>query len=394
MTHSYQLGGKVVHGERMRVLSVISSSNQLYSGIGRNLFELADRMSKEIAFEFAIDDATPRNVEIASTFAQAHDIPLHLAPAVRKPFALDTSGDGLQSLVRQPRFDVVECLCWANAATNSEVLSAIDDSKVLVYTPHDQPLWTVPMSEASQAVTSDCHSRMVRRADLVLCDSPAEKAELQLLAPGRFNCAYQPIGCDFEYFQFAKTPRKPQLLFVGDLAEPRKRFDRVLAVFEELLQLEPALRLVVIGSPGRVATAKLPESVRHAVTIEGYVDETSLLRAYQESLGFLLFSEYEAFGIPILESLACGTPVFLTPMETTIGLFQPFAGVHFCPPDEAAVTAQLIYNVITRYALLSVHMKADRPSLCAQFDWRAVADNKWALLRSAWFRKKGLRIPA
>ena len=39
---------------------MLSSTNQLYSGIGRNLFDLASRMGDRIVFEFAIDDQCGR----------------------------------------------------------------------------------------------------------------------------------------------------------------------------------------------------------------------------------------------------------------------------------------------------------------------------------------------
>ena len=91
--------------------------------------------------------------------------------------------------------------------------------------------------------------------------------------------------------------------------EPRKRFDRVLDLFGRLRAVRPGLRLVVIGNRSDQAGGLLPEAHRDAIDLRGYVGEAPLRRAYAESRGLVLLSDFEAFGIPILEALASGTPV-------------------------------------------------------------------------------------
>jgi glycosyltransferase involved in cell wall biosynthesis len=252
--------------------------------------------------------------------------------------------------------------------------------RVLTYTPHDQPTWTVPMSAEQQARTTDVHRRTLRRADLVLCDSTAERDALRRLVPDPLTCAYLPLGCDFDLFRPGPDLRREQLLFVGDLAEPRKRFDRVLAAFGPLVRERPTLRLVVIGNRSEAARDRVPLDLRHAVTLRGHVSEEELRRAYAESLGLILLSDFEAFGIPILEALASGTPVFLSEQAELRSLFGPYAGVHFCPVEDPSQTLAIIRSVLTRGSHAVVEASRDHPRLRAAFDWDALAARKWERL--------------
>ncbi len=382
----------VAAGPRMRVLSVLSSCNQMYSGIGRAVFELTARLKERVDFEFAIDDQYPKNLDLVLGFGAKHKIPVHVGPALSSPRSLDTFSATLPTLLRVGRYDLVEALCWANSATNGVVLREIGD-RALVYTGHFQPLWTVPMSDEVSSHTDDIHHKMAQRADAVLCVSPWERRVVQSQAPGRNNCHYVANGCNMADYRPKGEVRKPQLLFVGDLAEPRKRFDRILAIFPRLLARWPELKLVVIGNGSDTALARIPEALRPACELRGYVSEPELRRAYAESRGVFLLSEFEAFGIPILEGLVSGTPVFLTDLEVTRSLFAPFGGAKFCPGDDPKATLAIVEATLSRGEAEFREILLDRDRLGAAFDWDALALRKWQALSAAWFTRHYIDRP-
>jgi len=64
----------------MRVLCVTPSTNQMYSGVGRNIFELATRMTDRAQFEFAIDDFNRRNLDLMVNFCAEHQATVHVGP--------------------------------------------------------------------------------------------------------------------------------------------------------------------------------------------------------------------------------------------------------------------------------------------------------------------------
>jgi len=379
-------------GPKMRVLSVLSSSNQMYSGIGRAVFELTARLKERVAYEIAIDDLYPKNLDLVLDFGEKHGIPVHVGPALTSPKSLDSFSANLPILLRRGHWDLVEALCWANSATNAVVLREIGD-RALAYTGHFQPLWTVPMSPEVSANTDDIHHRMARRADAVLCVSPWERKVVQSQAPGRNNCHYVANGCNSADYRPGPLARKPQLLFVGDLAEPRKRFDRVLAILPRLLLRWPTLKLVVIGNGSDKALDRIPIHLRHACELRGYVAEPELRRAYTESRGVFLLSEFEAFGIPILEGLVSGTPVFLTDLEVTRTLFETFPGAKFCPGEDPAATFAIVEKTLAQGEAATRETLADRDRLVAAFDWDGLALAKWQALAAAWFTRHYLERP-
>ena len=379
-------------GPRMRVLSILSSGNQMYSGVGRAVFELTSRLAERVAYEFVIDDYEPRNVRLVLEFGARHGIPVHVGPALLTPRSMDTFSASLPGLLRRDDWDAVEAISWANAGTNDVVLREVAD-RPLIYTPHYQPSWTVPMPPDVADHTDCIHCRMAVRADAVLCVSPWERRLVQGQAPGRNNCHFVANGCDPAEYRPRGGERHEQLLFVGDLAEPRKRFDRILAILPGLLDRRPDLKLVVIGNGSTAAEARIPEALRHAVELRGYVPEADLRRAYAESRGVFLLSDFEAFGIPILEGLVSGAPAFVTDLEVTRSLFEGYHGVKFCPGDDPETTLAIVIDALDRGDDETRAVLDDRDRLVARFDWDTLALRKWELMAAAWFTRHYVARP-
>ena len=382
----------VAAGPRMRVLSVLSSSNQMYSGIGRAVFELTARLRERVDFEIAIDDLYPKNLGLVLEFGRAHGIPVHVGPGLTSSRSLDSFSATLPTLLRRKDWDLVETLCWANSATNAVVLRELGD-RALVYTGHFQPSWTVPMSPEVEHNTVDIHQRIVQRADAVLCVSPWERRVVQGQAPGRNHCHHVANGVNSHDYRPGPLPRKPQLLFVGDLAEPRKRFDRILAVLPRLLDRWPELKLVVIGNGSDKALERIPAELRPACELRGYVTEPELRRAYAESRGVFLLSEFEAFGIPILEGLISGTPAFLTDLAVTRSLFETYRGAKFCPGDDPEATFAIVAETLAKGPAATRETLLDRERIRAAFDWDGLALRKWQVLAAAWFTRHHIERP-
>lgn len=103
------------------------------------------------------------------------------------------------------------------------------------------------------------------------------------------------------------------VLFLGAL-EPRKNLPRLLEAYAALpAALRRDVHLVVAGMRGwlndsvhaHVRALGLEPTVHFA----GYVDGADLAAVYSLATLFAYPSLYEGFGLPVLEAMACGTPV-------------------------------------------------------------------------------------
>jgi glycosyltransferase involved in cell wall biosynthesis len=144
------------------------------------------------------------------------------------------------------------------------------------------------------------------------------------------------------------------LLFVSAI-EPRKQpldaIDAANAV---------GRKLVVVG-PKKDAEL-VAELERRGADVRGYVPKDELVRLYQTAACLVFPSRYEGFGLPVVEAMACGTPVVAAPEPA----MQEVAG------DAAIFTDDLAAGI--RQAL------ADRERLSAAgierakvFSWRETA---------------------
>ena len=105
----------------------------------------------------------------------------------------------------------------------------------------------------------------------------------------------------------------PFLLFVGRLASNKGLLELVEA-FATLAKHDPTSTLVIVGADGgmRPAVERRIHSLGlgSRIRIPGFVaDDRLLASAFREARLFVLPSEYEAFGLVLLEALAQGTPV-------------------------------------------------------------------------------------
>jgi glycosyltransferase involved in cell wall biosynthesis len=105
-------------------------------------------------------------------------------------------------------------------------------------------------------------------------------------------------------------PGSVDLLHVGSTIE-RKRIDLLLRIVARVRATNPSVRLIRAGGPFTPEQTALAQSVGlsgHIVVLPG-VDRATLAAIYRRSALVLLPSEREGFGLPLIEALACGTPV-------------------------------------------------------------------------------------
>lgn len=124
---------------------------------------------------------------------------------------------------------------------------------------------------------------------------------------------FKPNAGSFESLQ-EEFPniRKPYILYVGQI-QPRKNIIRLIEAFEELKKDDSDLQLVIGGGHGWLQEPILQRAQQSPnaadIIMPGRIPEELLPTLYAHAEVFTLVSLYEGFGIPVIEAMACGTPV-------------------------------------------------------------------------------------
>lgn len=164
-----------------------------------------------------------------------------------------------------------------------------------------------------------------RRADHIITISECSKrdlVEMYRVKPERITVTYpgpaencQPIDQEQaqDRLREAYGIKSPFILYVGNL-EPRKNLSRLLEAFAELKRKERVVhKLVIVGQKawlfdGIFATIR-DQSLAGEVVLTGYIPANDLPFFYNAASFMIYPSLYEGFGLPVVEAMACGTPV-------------------------------------------------------------------------------------
>ena len=127
-----------------------------------------------------------------------------------------------------------------------------------------------------------------------------------------YNAWFRPV--DDEQGVFKKyIPEKGFFFFLGN-TDPKKNTERTLVAYAKYLaQSSIKRKLLMADLDDNYLNAILSrngiESIRSQLVMPGYIVNSDLPYIYNNAFAFLYTSLRESFGIPLLEAMACGTPV-------------------------------------------------------------------------------------
>lgn len=230
-----------------------------------------------------------------------------------------------------------------------------------------------------------------KRADALLADSESTRQDAIRLAgipAGKITTT--PLGVTAEFAPLEDTAvlrrvaEKYQLperfiLFVG-LLEPRKNVITLLRAFQEERAQLQGRRLVIVGRKGWMYN-QLQQIVDELnlgldVHFTGYVDQADLPAVYNLADVFVYPSIYEGFGLPVLEAMACGTPVITTNVSSMPEITGD-AGI-LVPPEDPSALGSALRSLL---ADPTRRQKVAKEGLerAATFTWRRTAQLTYAV---------------
>jgi glycosyltransferase involved in cell wall biosynthesis len=140
-----------------------------------------------------------------------------------------------------------------------------------------------------------------------------------------------------------------EILQVGS-AIKRKRIDLLLEVFAALRSRLPAARLVRAGGnmSNELRARAKQLGIDGAIIELPMLDRPVLAAAYRRATCVLLPSDSEGFGLPVLEAMACGTPVIMSDLPVLREIGGP-AG-YYCPVGDIDAWVNTIVRVAAQCA--------------------------------------------
>ena len=126
-------------------------------------------------------------------------------------------------------------------------------------------------------------------------------------------------------------PGAVELLHVGSTI-PRKRIDLLLAVCGALRREVPELHLVRVGGPFTAEQRGLAREagLEDRMSVLEFLDDRTLAAVYRRASLVVQPSDREGFGLPLIEAMACGTPVAASDLPVLREVGGP--AVEYCPP--------------------------------------------------------------
>lgn len=171
--------------------------------------------------------------------------------------------------------------------------------------------------------------KTIEHRDIVLTDSLSTKRDLSKYFPEinkqKINVVYPGIGKEFRPIsdkekinailkKYDIDPKSKFLLYVGAI-EPRKNLVLSINVFNELIKDKEFsdYKFIIAGRAGwkneNVFGSIKKLGLENKVKFTGFVEDEDLPYLYNAARLTVYLSAYEGFGLPPLESLACGTKV-------------------------------------------------------------------------------------
>jgi glycosyltransferase involved in cell wall biosynthesis len=186
-------------------------------------------------------------------------------------------------------------------------------------------------------------------------------------SPGEVDAVRRRYGLSGEYF-----------LAVGSL-QPRKNLTALLSAWKHLAADRPHLSLVIVGAPAAHFARQVLDPLPPGVRFLGYLPDRDLPALYSGALALVSPSLYEGFGLPLLEAMACGTPVAASHCGALPELVDG-CGLFFDPHRPQDIATCLERLAADRH--LRLELGASGLERSRRYDWDQTARSIWGRIQA------------
>ena len=382
----------------MRVAQLATRYPPGPGGVERHVHELALRLpplghevdvfTSELYREFPwqlLDPAVPR--EETAAFGHVHRLPVRSLPgAAHYTFFRDLDGP-----LGRFRPDVVHAHTYGTHQVTVAARRRRREGTPFVVTAHYHPPWSIEGGWWRRRLRGFYDSVLagptLREASRLIVQTREEERLMRALGIDLPPVAVVPPG----YTPLPTPPSAPDafarqagvdgpfLLFVGRRAS-NKGLLELLDAFARLRLRHPEARLVLVGADGgmagRLAAHAEQLGLGSSVRQVGHVgDESLLAAAYREARAFVLPSEYEAFGLVLLEAMAQGTPVVASRVGGIPEVVDDGRTGLLVPPRAPEALADALERLWTDEGLRRRLGDAGRGEVVPRYRWETLASS-------------------
>lgn len=129
-----------------------------------------------------------------------------------------------------------------------------------------------------------------------------------------YNDWFRPINnCELPKAMSTKLTANDYFFFLGN-TDPKKNTERTLVAYSKYLKQSGVKRKLLMADLdpdylNGIIEHNHIDNIRENIVMPGYIVNSDLPYIYNNAFAFLYTSLRESFGIPLLEAMACGTPV-------------------------------------------------------------------------------------
>ena len=203
-----------------------------------------------------------------------------------------------------------------------------------------------------------------------------------------YNQWFRPVeDTELIYQQYIEEPG--YFFFLGN-TDPKKNTERTLIAYSKYLELSDVKRKLLMADLDRGYLEEIINrndigNIRDHIVIPGYIKNADLPFIYNNAFAFLYTSLRESFGIPLLEAMACGTPVITSNTSS-----MPEIG----GPEVIMVNPQNVQEITEKMLLLekddALYQKQKEIGIirAQQFSWKYTAEQLLTVYEDV-YRQRG-----